>query len=395
MDRITFPRRILMTATKTRTAIRRNAAAMFLTAFLLAPGLAQGEQTGDVVVASPWAVFNTTGGDPAKQTGAPPYANMTVFDSLVHVTQDRQFVPAMAKSFQIAPGWKYIDFVLRDDLKFHNGAPVTVEDVKYSLDTYMREDLKYVFGQMWRRTIKDVEILSPSEIRIHLAKADWGVIGRLWWGGGIMPKAYREEVGDEGFADKPIGAGPFKWVGYEQDQWLKVAAVKDHYRKTPKFKTLKIVFVPEPSTRLAMLQTGEADIVTLIGPHAPQVEADSNLRVHWVKYTMGVNLVYADLVDPKTPSPFHDIRVRKAVSLAIDRKTICEKILFGAAEPWGDVLPPITLGFDKTLEPDRRRSCSLRRDTPTVSPPRCTCRPPANSIRLLRPVWRRWGSRPR
>jgi ABC-type transport system substrate-binding protein len=100
-----------------------------------------------------------------------------------------------------------------------------------------------------------------------------------------------------------------------------------------------------------MLKTGEADIAPLFSAHVAEVNANPDLRVLWLKETSGVNIYYADLVDPKTPSPFHDIRVRKAVSLAIDRKTICEKILFGAAEPWGDVLPSITLGYDKSLKP--------------------------------------------
>lgn len=323
-------------------------AVVFLTIALMVPSLWARE---DVVVASSSATFNCKGGDPATQTGAPPYASRTCFDSVSNVTTDRIFIPAIAKEFKIAPGWKYVDFFLRTDVKFHNGETVTVEDVKFSLETYMRKDMKYVFGPMWRRLIKKIEILGPTQIRVHLLNADWGFIPRLWWGGGIMPKAYREKVGDDGFADKPIGAGPFKWVDYKQDRWIKVEALKKHYRKTPEIKTLKIVFVPEHSTRLAMLMSGEVDIALLFGAHVQQVKAAPNLRIHLVRETSGSNIYYADLLDPKTPSPFHDIRVRKAVSLAIDRKTICEKVYFGMSEPWGDVLPSLTLGYDKTLKP--------------------------------------------
>ena len=315
----------------------------------LAP--AQAARKGQVTIATGWAAFNCKGGDPATQTGAPPYASRTVFDSLVNVTTDRQFIPAIAKSFKIAPGWKYIDFFMRKDVKFQNGEPVTVEDAKYSLGLYMNPKFKYVFGPMWRRNIAKVEIMGPTQLRVYMKNADWGFIGRLWWGGGIMPKAYREKVGDKVFADKPIGAGPFKWVDYKQDQWIKFEAVKHHYRKTPSVKTVKLVFVPEPSTRLAMLKSGEADIASIFGPNVPQVKADPNLRVYWIRETSGGDIYYADLRDPKTPSPFHDIRVRRAVSLAINRKAICEKILFGAAEPWGDVLPSLTLGHDSSLKP--------------------------------------------
>ncbi len=342
-------RRLVMKRMRLRHVCVPFMAFIFLATAFLVPAL--GAEREDVIMATGWAAFNCKGGDPATQTGAPPYVNRTVFESLPHVTLDRVIVPNIAKEFKVAPGWKWVDFYLRTDIKFQNGEPVTIEDVKYSLETYMRKDLKYVFGAMWRRTLKKIEIVSPTHLRVHFATADWGFIGRLWWGGGIMPKAYREKVGDDGFADKPIGAGPFKWVDYKQDQWMKFEAVENHYRKTPTFKTLKIVFVPEHSTRLAMLKTGEADIAPLFSAHVAEVNANPDLRVHWLKETSGANIYYADLVDPKAPSPFHDIRVRKAVSLAIDRKTICERILFGAAEPWGDVLPSITLGFDKSLKP--------------------------------------------
>ncbi|MBW2085661.1 MAG: ABC transporter substrate-binding protein [Deltaproteobacteria bacterium] len=307
---------------------------------------------GDVVIATSSAVFNCKGGDPATQTGAPPYVSRTVFDSLISVTTDRKPSPALAKSYKIAAGWKYIDFFLRDDVKFQNGETVTAEDVKYTLGKYLERKYRFVFRPMWRRIIKEVEIVNPTQVRVHLKEADWGFVGRLWWSGGIMPKAYRERVGDKGFSNKPIGAGPFKWVDYKQDQWFKVEAVKNHYRMTPKVKSLKVIYVPEHSTRLAMLKAGEVDIAPLLGAHVGSIKSDPKFKIHWTKFVSGSTIVFADLVAPDTPSPFHDIRVRKAVNLAIDRKIICKKILFGASEPWGDILASITLGYDPSLKPE-------------------------------------------
>jgi peptide/nickel transport system substrate-binding protein len=148
-----------------------------------------------------------------------------------------------------------------------------------------------------------------------------------------------------------VGTGSFKWVGYKQDQWIKLEAVDKHFLNTPHIKTLKIVLVPEPSTRLAMLKAGEADMGDLIGVHAQQIKSEPGFKLHWVKYISGTVLIFADLVDPETPSPFHDIRVRQAVSMSIDREIICKKILFNTSEPWGDVMSPITLGHDPTLKP--------------------------------------------
>jgi peptide/nickel transport system substrate-binding protein len=319
-----------------------------LTTVFLAAGIAAERE--DVIYATLTSGFRCKGGDPATLTGAPPFVSRTVFDSLTTVTTNRVDLPALAKSFKVAPGWKYIDFFLRNDVKFHNGDPVTAQDVKFTLETYMRKDLKYVFGAIFRNDISQIEIMSPTQVRVHLVGGS-GLLARLWWGGGIMPKAYREKVGDDGFADKPIGTGPFKWAGYKQDEWMKFEAVSKHYRKTPEIKTLKIVFVAEPSTILAMLKAGEVDIASLIGPHAAEIKNDPNFKIQWVKEVSGSNMYYGDMLDPTTPSPFLDVRVRRAVNIAIDRKGICERLLFNASEPWGDVLPSLCLGFDKTLKP--------------------------------------------
>ena len=97
---------------------------------------------------------------------------------------------------------------------------------------------------------------------------------------------------------------------------------------------------------MAMLKAGEGDIVSLSAAHRPIISADPNLRLLTNYHTSGSGLIYLDLAFPNEKSPFLDERVRDATSLAIDRKTICEKVLFGAAIPWGSVLTPITIGFD-------------------------------------------------
>jgi peptide/nickel transport system substrate-binding protein len=309
------------------------------------------EQYGDVAIAVQDARFLMKGGDIATCVAA-RYQNVTYNEGLFWGNNKRHAVPNIAHTWKVSPDQTSIEFWLRDDVKFHNGDPVTAEDVIFSIKTYKRKELKFLYGGMFRRRFPgDGEIIDPYHIRLPLDGAVQGVFLRLW-NAAVLPKKYREKVGDDGFAKKPIGAGNFKWVDYEQDQWYLLEAVKDHHRKIPEIKTLKFVFVPEPSTRLAMLRAGEVDIAHLSPPHVPLVKADPNLRVDYSRAIQGTVLAYADLAFPKEPSPFHDIRVRKAASLAIDRAAICEKVLFGLSELWGDTISPITLGADPTIKPD-------------------------------------------
>jgi len=308
-------------------------------------------QIGEIIYAHSSGAFGGVGGDPATDDGIWPLIAEEVCDSLVSADTEGKRQPSLAKSWKIKEDWSFIDFFLRDDVKFHNGELVTPEDVKYSLETYMRPELKFHRGPLYRRLFKKIE-LGPKRVRIYLNEPYPALFTQLYTNTGIFPEKYREKVGDKGFADKPIGSGPFRFIDYKQDVYIQLEAVKKHFRTTPEYKTLKVLYVVDPSTRLAMLKSGEADIVSLIGPHIPMIKSDPNLRVIFNKHMTGSCFVYCDLVFPNEPSPFHDIRVRKAASLAINRKAICEKILFGRAEPWGEVFSPITAGLDSSIRPD-------------------------------------------
>jgi len=330
---------------------------LFLTGWflllILFPLTSQAAQTGQVTYANAYNIFYQRGGDPATHAGGQgSLIATTVFESVIDIGVDLRSLPSVARAWRIAPDWSYIDFDIKPGIKFHNGDPLTAEDVKFSMETHARPELKQTLGIAYKTHIKNVEVLNPLKVRVHLNMPSPNLWKKWWWDGAIMPKKYREKVGDAGFADKPIGSGPFKWVDYKQDQYFTMEALPKHHRKTPEFKTLKIVFVPEHATRLAMLQAGEADIIQLIGPNIPVIKADPKLRLVQVKHTIGTTLAYCDYMFPEEKSPFLDIRVREAASLAVDRKGICDRLLFGGSEPWGEVMSPYSFGFDPKIKPD-------------------------------------------
>ena len=123
-----------------------------------------------------------------------------------------------------------------------------------------------------------------------------------------------------------------------------------------------MVYVPDPATRVAMLKAGEADIIYTKDSLIPSVQADRNLRIIWAKATNGRTIGFADMAFPKDPSPFLDRRVRLACNLAVDREMLVKKVLHGSAAPYGgDILPPVTLGYDPTInsnpyDPEKARA---------------------------------------
>jgi peptide/nickel transport system substrate-binding protein len=142
------------------------------TIIFLVPGHAEKNvaKTGEVVFVTSASHFSMVGGDPVTFVGAgQAVIPDPLFDRLSWTDKDRNAQPvALAKSWQIAANWKYIDFFLREGVKFHNGAEVTAEDVKYSLGTYMNKDSRFVAKGMLKRMIKEIEVQDPYKVRIHL-----------------------------------------------------------------------------------------------------------------------------------------------------------------------------------------------------------------------------------
>ena len=324
----------------------------FIGVLFIQPCWAQSPPKGKIVVASR-ETFVMNGGDThtAKGSGAINLSGL-IHEGLVRKGLDGRVIPALAKSWETSEDGKIIKFTLDESAKFHNGKPVTAQDVKFSLERAMRPEMKYTRGGPLKRAVDKIEVIDEHHVTVYLKSPFPALFDYSTEHLGIVPKAYVEKVGDAEFAKRPIGAGPFKWVDYQQDVFAKVEAVEDHYRKTPNVKTIDFKFAVDDATLMAMLRAGEADVVQLPLTTYVQVKDDPKLKIVWAKYVSAPALGFADLAFPNDPSPFHDVRVRRAVSYAINRKAICEKVLHGSAEPWGDIYAPYNIGVNVDLKPD-------------------------------------------
>jgi|SaaInl8_200m_RNA_FD_contig_51_353385_length_3742_multi_6_in_0_out_0_3 ABC-type transport system substrate-binding protein len=284
--------------------------------------------------------------DPHTAVGATPTTfKSMIFDSLSHRDLNGKVIPALATDWEIGTNWSHMTFNIRRGVKFHNGDSLTAADVKYSIERAMREDIRFVFGGEMRRLISSVETMGDFKVKINLKGPYLAFFDRCFDYLAIVPKNYTEKVGDKGFAKKPVGTGPFKMAKFARDRYLDGRAVENHYRKTPYVRDVHYMNVKEHSTRLAMLKTGEADMVMLLSTHIPNVKRDKKLRIIWSRHTYLITMVFFDLAHPED-SPFKDIRVRKATRLAIDLRGIADAVSFGAQEPWGSFLAPYHLGYD-------------------------------------------------
>jgi ABC-type transport system substrate-binding protein len=227
--------------------------------------------------------------------------------------------PALADRFDFAEDARSATFRLRPNVKFHDGSPVTLADVKWSYEHY---------HGAWAKVLHDktdgVEIVDDHTLRFTFKGAflDFprllgtsNVTGAGW----VVPAKYYQEVGTDGFLQKPIGTGPYRLVAQQPGTKLEFEAFNDYYRPVH-VKGFTIVSVPEAATRVAMLERGEADIMYFVpGELIDRVKNNPKLMLAPV-VSGSWWLEFPGFLDPK--NPFHDKRVREAVSLAIDREAI-------------------------------------------------------------------------
>jgi peptide/nickel transport system substrate-binding protein len=321
-----------------------------------APALAQDSEGTLVVAIESLAAQNL---DPILE-GRPGHAHYhaPLYDALVGFDlKEGGIGPGIAERWQISEDGESWTFYLRDGLTFHNGEALTAEDVKFSIERIMSEESITAQAAAFRRIIKDIEVVDDLTVRFVTDGIQVyfpTLFSRaIFHDGTIMPKDYFEEVGADEFRRNPVGSGPWKFVRSVPGDLVEYEAVEHaHWRGKPKFKRLVIMQVPEQSTRMAMVRSGEAAIAA-ITPEAIREVRDAGLKLVSVPGTaQALYQFYGLFRDEMADSPLRDPRVREALSLAIDRKAIIEHIMEGEARM---PLPFATFGYSLDMDVDRWR----------------------------------------
>jgi peptide/nickel transport system substrate-binding protein len=269
-------------------------------------------------------------------------------DALVKPMPAGDNTPSLAESWTVSKDGLTYEFFLRKGVKFHNGEPVTADDVKFSFDRY-----RGAAAKLLKDRVREVQIVDAGRVRFHL-KEPWpdfmtfygtSATGAAW----IVPKKYVEKVGDDGFKKAPIGAGPYKFASSNPGVDLVMEAFDGYWRKTPNVKRLVFRSMPDETTRAAALKAGDVDIVYLLsGPTAVEIKRTPGLTLAAAKPPGVVFLDLPEQWDPK--SPWHDRRVRLAASHAVDRNAINQAETLGMSRPTGALIPRV-LEFARVYEP--------------------------------------------
>ena len=280
--------------------------------------------------------------DPAETSGTiTSYMVLyALHDAMVKPMPGNQIAPSLAESWTMSPDGLVYEFALRRGARFHNGDPVTAEDVRFSFDRYRGSAAKVI-----KDRVAAVEIPEVGRVRFRL-KQPWpdfmtfyaNATGSAW----IVPKKYVETVGDDGFKKAPVGAGPYKFVSFTPGVELVLEAADQFWRKAPSVKRLVFRVIPDEATRLVALKRGEVDVAYLIrGALAEELRRTPGLTLRHTALNSTFWINFLDQWDPK--SPWYDRRVRLAASNAINRQAYNQAELLGLAKITGSIIPS---GFD-------------------------------------------------
>jgi peptide/nickel transport system substrate-binding protein len=275
-----------------------------------------------------------------------------VWECLIHRKPGaRELIPGLAERWTVADNGRTYTFFLRKGIPFHdNWGEFTAEDVKFSTEVVMKPESKSLIARSLRDNIASIEIINPYQV-VFRCKTTWVEFPYMFASINsyvpMLSKKHVEKVGEKAAARHPVGTGPYKFVEWKVGESVKMEALESHWRQVPYFRTLILKVVPEESTRLAMLRTGEADIMDLSLNFKEEVER-AGLKVlknpdaqFCQIYLCGQILPTRESYDPKLPwvgdykdpaSQERAKKVRMALNLAVDRQAIVDSVFKGEAE---------------------------------------------------------------
>ena len=261
-----------------------------------------------------------------------------IFDNLVTRNAKGEIVPQVGKS------WKYlndneIEFELESSIKFHDGTPLTAEDVVFTVKRII--DPAFKSPQLSQfNSIVDATVTGPNKVKLRTSSPYPALLAQLVKLS-IVPEAYVKKAGNVEFNQKPIGSGPYKLVNWQRGVRIDLEAAPGYWRGKAPFEKVAFRGVSDGSTRIADLRTGKADIIRGVGPDdAPLIARDPNLQVLSVP-TERIGYMFVNTLH----GPTADVRVRRAIAHAVDRKGIIDALLGGYGKMSNVVLTPANFGY--------------------------------------------------
>ncbi len=254
-----------------------------------------------------------------------------LYDHVIALDEQGNYIPEVAESWSHSDDGLVWTLKIHKGIKFHNGDDLTSADVKFSIERLMKAGSMSPWVGQYKATIDHIDTPDANTVVINNKIVDYMFYTAIW-GCPVVPKGYIEKNGDAYFNTHPIGSGPWKFAKLTPGVSLEFDAVPNHWRVTPQWAHLLVELIPEASTSVAKLKRGETDVIAVNLDQALQVKKQGfELR------TLGrpTTPVMCMLGIWDSNGPISNIKVRQALSLAINRQEVANTFFNGLAQPGG------------------------------------------------------------
>ena len=252
-----------------------------------------------------------------------------VFDSPLYVNNDLELTPRLIESWEwVDDSGQRLKVKLRPGVLFHDGSEMTTEDLKFTFERALEKKTLALNGMM--PSLKEIEIIDPLEAIIHFASpTPTGPISLAFLSAYILPKDYFEKVGEEGFIQQPIGAGPYQLVDYQRGSRVTLEAFPQYWGGEAPIKNVTFEIVPDASARVAAIESGRVDVSAQIPVRdVERLERNPKLEAEVYPYSE----IYI-LQMPSYKTEFQNEHVRRAMHLSINKEAISRAFYKNAAQP--------------------------------------------------------------
>jgi len=297
-------------------------------------------QTGGMAVAAVTSDFQAF--NPVVNTHATTddVIRFMLFTPLIQYDAKLHAVPWLAQSWELSDS--AVVFHLRNDVKWHDGQPVTAEDVKFTFDLAKDTTAASLLGSAYLGLVKSATVIDAQTIRFDFTAPHAQALDDFWWA--PLPKHALQNVtptqlAQAPFNRQPIGSGPFRFVEWKPNQTLTLEANPQFPAALggrPRLDRVIFRIIPEPTTMVTELANQTTDVIgwTLQPDQAVQVQSQPPLQL---KHFPSREFTY--LAWNGTREPFRDPAVRRAMGMAIDRATIIRGLMRGFAVPATGMIP--------------------------------------------------------
>ncbi|MBI4303039.1 MAG: ABC transporter substrate-binding protein [Chloroflexi bacterium] len=275
----------------------------------------------------------------------PPKMTVTVllnmmapmYDFMLRSEELTKLTPGLVEKWEMAADGLSWVFSVRKGVKFHNGDDLTANDIKFTLEQFGAKDALYTYI---RDMFDHAEVVDTYTLRVYtkgkqpyfpymVCLAGTPAMGQ------VMPQKYIEQRGISYYEQHPVGTGPFRFVRQVPGDMVEYEALDKHWRQVPAFKKLTVILMPEETTRVAALKTAQVDIIDVGQEAAIEMETSGFRAVNLdIMTAMTAMVVLHGTKDPLVAGkPIADLRVRQALSLAINRDEIRKAFFYDKAGP--------------------------------------------------------------